>query len=89
MKIVVEGHKFDTSKAKKHYKLAYWDQHNWINGNLWISSKNVFYMEEPTQWSNYAENYRLTSAEEILENYRQYLDGPEIEEISQYVEDWE
>jgi hypothetical protein len=49
MKIVVEGRKFDTSKAKKHYKLAYWDQHNWHTGHLWISSKGDFYMEEPTQ----------------------------------------
>lgn len=89
MKIVVEGRKFDTSKAKKHYKLAYWDQRNWHTGHLWISSKGDFYMEEPTQWSNYAGNYHLTTPEDILENYRQYLEEAEIEEISQYVEGWE
>jgi hypothetical protein len=89
MKIVVDGHKFDTSKAKKHYKLAYWDNRNWHTGHLWISSKNVFYMEEPTQWSNYTGNYHLTTPEDILENYRQYLEESEIEEISKYVEGWE
>jgi hypothetical protein len=89
MKIVVAGHRFDTDKAKKHYKLAYWDNRNWHTGHLWISSKGAFYMEEPTQWSNYAGNYRLTSPEEILENYRQYLESSEIEEISAYVEGWE
>jgi len=89
MKIVVEGHKFDTGKAKRHIKLAYWNNSNWINGNLWISSKNVFYMEEPTQWSNYAGNYHLTTPEDVLENYRQYLEDSEIEESSQYIEGWE
>ena len=89
MKIVVEGHKFDTGKAKKFYKLRYWDEHNWHSGNLWISSKGLFYMEEPTQWSNYAGMYRMTSAEEMLENYRRYLEDSEIEEIAEYVEGWE
>ena len=89
MKIVVDGHKFDTTKAKKHYKLSYWNSHNWINGNLWISSKNVFYMEEPTRWSNYAGNYRMTSPIEILSTYREYLNETEIEEIAKYIDDWE
>ena len=89
MRIVLGNHRFDTTKAKRHITLDHWDGSNRQLGNLWITTKNVFYMEEPTQWSNFTENYRLTTPSEILEDYRRYLTEEEIDEIAGYIEDWE
>jgi hypothetical protein len=89
MKIVIDKKRFDTTKAKRHIKLARWNGSNHILGNLWISSTGTFYMEEPAQWSNHAGNYRLTTPEEILQKYRRFLRENEIEELASYVEGWE
>lgn len=88
MKIVIEGHRFDTNKAEKHYELARFDGHNHIRGDLFKSSKGKWYMWTPSQWGN-GHRWELTSPAEILEHYRDFLSDVEIEEISQYVEGWE
>jgi len=88
MKIVVDGHKFDTSKAKRHYTMANFDGHNQITGDLYISSKGQWYMYSPSQWGN-GHRWQMTSPEEILEQYREFFDEKEIEEISAHVEGWE
>jgi hypothetical protein len=87
-KIVIEGQRFDTSKAKKQWNMAYWDGSNWIQGELYLSSKGQWYMYSPSQWSN-GHHWELTSPAEVLENYRNYFEDPVIEEIAAYVEDWE
>lgn len=88
MKIVIEGHRFDTTKAEKHWQLAFWDQHNWIRGELYKSSKGKWYMLSPSQWSN-EQNWLMTSPAEILESYRDFLQEDAIEEIAKYIDDWE
>jgi hypothetical protein len=88
MKIVIEGHRFDTNKAEKHYELTHFDGHNHITGDLFKSSKGKWYMWTPSQWAN-CHSWIMTSPAEILEQYRDFLKEDEIEEISQYVEGWE
>jgi hypothetical protein len=78
--VAIEGHIFDTSKAKKHYELRYWDDHNWIEGDLYESSHGTWYVYTPSQWRA-ASYWRITTAQEAVEEYRNYLSQKEIEEI--------
>jgi hypothetical protein len=87
MKIVIEGSRFDTEKAQ-HWDLSLWDGHNWIQGDLYRSSKGTWYVNTPSQWSN-GHHWELTTPAQALEDYRQFLEDSQVEEISKYVDDWE
>jgi len=78
--VAIEGHVFDTSKAKKHYELRYWDDHNWITGDLYQSSRGTWYVHTPSEWAQ-RRTWKLISAQEAIERYRAYLSDEEIEQI--------
>jgi hypothetical protein len=80
MNVAIEGHLFDTTKAKKHYELRYWDGNNWITGDLYQSSRGTWYVYTPSQWAD-RRSWELISIQEALERYREYLSEDEIDQI--------
>jgi len=78
--VVVEGHRFDTSKAKKSWRLDYFDGHNQHWGALYLSSRGTWYVETPSQWSN-GNRWELTDPQEAIERYGRGLKEEAIEEI--------
>ncbi len=79
--ICIEGHRFDTTKAKAHYELRWVDDRSNVHkGELYLSKKGTWYVYTPSQWSN-MHHWEITSAEEALEAYDQYLEDEEKKEI--------
>lgn len=82
MKIVINGHRFDAAKAKKHYTLeAFDDRSNRVTGDVYLSSKGQWYLETPSQWAN-GHYWMLSTAAEILSEYGSYLTESEKAEIA-------
>lgn len=83
MKVSIDGHHFDTAKAKRHWVLEWFDpQSNRHTGDLYLSSSGVFYVWTPSQWAN-QHSWCLMSASEILANFDNYLEDHEKEEIAE------
>lgn len=78
--VVIEGHRFDTSKAKKSWSLDYHDGHNCHTGDLYLSSRGTWYCCTPSQWSN-GHRWEIGDPAELVEQYGRGLDDDELEEI--------
>jgi len=78
--IAINGHRFDTNKAKKHYELYYHDGHNRHTGDLYLSSKDTWYIVTPSQWAN-GHRWELIDPADAIERYAEYLSEDEIKEI--------
>jgi hypothetical protein len=90
MKVSIEGHRFDTEKAKLHVQLYRLDDRsNQHTGDVYMSSKGMWYVYTPSQWAN-MHSWVLMSPEEILSEYDSYLTQEQKEEIAFEAElDWE
>ena len=89
MKVTIEGHHFDTKKAPHHWGLSYWDGNNNHTGDVYLSSKGVWYVYTPSQWAN-QHSWMLMDASEILTEYDSYLDDEEKSEIAELANlEWE
>ncbi len=90
MKICIEGHRFDTDKAKTHIELEMIDDRsNRHTGDAYMSTKGQWYVYTPSQWGN-MHHWTLSSAAEILDNYDAYLSDTEKEEIAELAKlEWE
>jgi len=49
---IINGRRFDTKKAIRHWSLNYHDGRNLYEGDLYLSSKGNFYCFTPSQWGN-------------------------------------
>ena len=78
--IAIDGHRFDTSKAKKHFQLYHHDGNNRLTGGLYLSSKGTWYVETPSQWAN-GHRWELIDPADAIERYSDYLSQVEIAEI--------
>lgn len=67
-KVAIDGHIFETSKARWHVSLDYWDGHNMQYGDVYESTTGIFYVYTPSQWSN-GHRWEIQSPQEILANY--------------------
>jgi hypothetical protein len=86
-KISIDGHLFDTGKAKAKWKLELVDDGSNIHtGKLYLSSKGTWYVYTPSQWGNCHSWLILgegkDGAEATLEQYSDYLEQDEINEIA-------
>ena len=77
MIIAIDGHRFDTTKARKTWNLRYHDGNNFHEGDLYLSSRGAWYIETPSQWSN-GHRWELT---DVIERYSHYLSQTAIAEI--------
>jgi hypothetical protein len=86
MKVSIDGHLFDTEKAKKEYSLADWDGSNWHRGVAYLSGSGIWYIKTPSQWANMHRWEILGEGKEgaraLLEEYMDYLEEDEIDEIA-------
>lgn len=83
MKISIDGHHFNTAKAKARWTLAWWDDHsNSHTGSVYLSSSGVFYVLTPSQWTN-RQSWVIMSATDILSEYDRYLEDDEKMEIAE------
>lgn len=67
-KVAIDGHIFDTSKARWHASLDHWDGNNMQYGDVYESSTGIFYVYTPSQWSN-CHRWEIQTPREILQNY--------------------
>jgi hypothetical protein len=91
MKISIDGYLFDTEKAKKHYNLGLWDDRsNFHSGEVYLSSKDIWYIYTPSQWANMHYWDILgkgkAGAKTLLQEYSGYLSEEEIDEIAKEFE---
>ena len=80
-KVVIEGHRFDTKKAKIRFDLQYFDGNNSHTGKLYCSSTGVWYVYTPSQWSN-QHAWEVIDPTEALERYDRYLTDEHKEKIA-------
>lgn len=81
MIIGINGHRFDTNKAHRHWQMACCDNHgNHHTGDLYLSSKGTWYVWTPSQWAN-RHRWELIDPQDVIELYRQYFSQDEIAEI--------
>lgn len=78
--IAIDGHRFDTDKAKHTWPLQYHDGHNNFTGELFLSSRGTWYVYTPSQWAN-GHRWELTDPADVLERYQDYLSEAEKIEI--------
>ena len=72
-KVYIDGHVFETSKAKWHTDLETFDrQSNRITGDVYESSTGIFYVNTPSQWSN-MHTWQIMEASEILTLYGEMI----------------
>jgi hypothetical protein len=76
----IDGHRFDTDKAKKHWHMRHFDGNNVLKGDLYLSSRGTWYMYTPSQWSN-GHRWELSDPADLLERYGDYFDDDEKAEI--------
>jgi hypothetical protein len=89
MKLTIDGHRFDTTKATLHIPLWYCDGVRAITGDVYRSSNGLWYVETPSQWSNYR-SWRIMDPAEILDEYDRYLKDEDKEQIANAAGlDWE
>ena len=86
-KISIDGHLFDTDKAKASWLLHMVDgQSNVHSGKLYLSSKGTWYVYTPSQWGNCHSWMVLgelkDGARAALEEYSDYLGQDNINEIA-------
>jgi hypothetical protein len=88
-KVCIDGHRFDTNKAKHHWELCRFDGHNHHTGDLYVSSKGQWYVETPDQWPT-RRRWELTTPNAVLSAYQIYLTEAEITEIAELAKlEWE
>jgi hypothetical protein len=80
MIVAIEGHRFDTAKAKRSWPLSHFDGNNRHTGTLYLSSKGTWYIETPSQWAS-GHRWELIDPQDAIERYDQYLNQDELEEI--------
>lgn len=80
MIIAIDGRRFDTAKARKHYRLDHHDGRNRHTGDLYLSTRGTWYVETPSQWSN-GHRWELVDPAVVVERYQDYLTQDEIVEI--------
>lgn len=80
MIVAIEGHRFDTSKAKNTWDIGYHDGHNLLTGDLYLSSKGTWYVFTPSQWAD-GHRWELIDPADAIERYGEHLDDDVIEEI--------
>lgn len=78
--ITIDGHRFDTAKAKAHFELDHHDGNNRHTGDLYLSSKGTWYVYTPSQWAN-GHRWELVDPTTALERYHEYLTNDERAEI--------
>jgi hypothetical protein len=78
--VCIEGHRFDTEKAKRTWSLDFHDGNNMHYGDLYLSSRGTWYCETPSQWSN-GHRWEIGDAGELVEQYGCGLDDDEKSEI--------
>lgn len=90
MKVTIDGHHFDTQKASHYWDLEYFDQSsNRHTGTLYRSSKGIWYVYTPSQWTN-QHSWQLIEPVEALTDYDKYLEDKEKTEIAELAGlDWE
>ena len=85
----IDGILFDTGRARKHYNLSWLDAHsNNITGDLYLSPKDIWYVNTPSEWANCHRweilgGNKKEGAKYALELYSDFLEKSEIEEIAQ------
>lgn len=77
-KVYIDGHEFETDKAKWHTSLDRIDNY----GGVYQSPTGIFYVREPSHWSNH-QVWEITSAEIVLELYGEYLDEGDVEYLTE------
>ena len=76
----IDGHRFDTDKAQRHWTMWHFNGHNILTGDLYLSSKGTWYIYTPSQWSN-GHRWEVVDPADVLERYGDYFDGEEKTEI--------
>jgi hypothetical protein len=89
-KICINGHRFDTAKVSHHWGLERQDdRYNNHTGDVYRSSKGVWYVETPSQWAN-MHSWVIMTPDEILNEYADYLTDYDKEEITKVAGlDWD
>jgi hypothetical protein len=80
MIVAIDGRRFDTAKAKAHYRLDYHDGRNRHTGDLYLSARGTWYVETPSQWAN-GHRWELIDPAVAVERYQDYLTQDEIVDI--------
>ena len=78
--VLIEGHPFNTEKAKREWSLNYFDGHNHHTGELYLSSKGTWYCHTPSQWAN-GHRWEIGDPAVLIEKYGEGLDDEERAEI--------
>ena len=78
--VLIDGHRFDTEKAKREWDPSYHDGHNRFSGELYLSSKGTWYVHTPSQWAN-GHRWEIGDPADLIEQYGEGLDDEEREEI--------
>lgn len=82
MKIVLNGIRLDTTKAKLHVSLDHHDGSNMIEGDVYQSASGKhWYVYTPSQWSN-GHRWEMSTPTRILEDYGRELSDADREAIS-------
>jgi kynurenine formamidase len=71
-KVYIDGHVFETSKAKWHASLDHFDGNNNIYGDVYESTTGIFYVFTPSQWSN-RHSWEINEPSEIIAQYGSML----------------
>jgi predicted heme/steroid binding protein len=78
--VAIDGHRFETEKAKKSWELSHFDGHNRHTGRLYLSSRGTWYVSTPSQWSN-GHRWELIDPATAIERYSEHLEQGEVAEI--------
>jgi len=78
--ILIDGHRFDTEKAKKSWSLNYHDGKNLYTGDLYLSSRGTWYVYTPSQWGN-GHRWEIGDPAVLIEQYGEGLSDEEREEV--------
>ena len=80
-KVFIDGHVFDTDKARWTASLDYVDANsNLHTGRAYRSSTGIFYVYTPSQWGN-MHSWIIMSPKEILDAYGEYLSEDEADYV--------
>src|SRR5262245_22735355 len=83
MKITIDGHNFDTEKAKAHWTPTFFDnQSNSHDAELYLNSTGLLYGNGLSQWANMHGPFEIMTAQRVLEEYGNALKDEEKAEIA-------